>query len=202
MSCAAPIPLNLLWNAAAARAFETGIKQLDVRGSDSYLPPVQDVNRPVDGAGRSPNAPAPHTDTPLHGVTEATVWRHTHLPLVPDSLLMVLTLLFSAVPPLFLCRLRSAGGRSHPCSTWPASSSVSLCRAARLSQEFSLPLAGADALPPAAPGHHNDTIHPGPGWKCSFNFWERFGASVWILCGLLQVFFFNNNLSAPSPELR
>lgn len=43
---------------------------------------LYDVNRPVDGAWRSPYAPTPHTDTPLHGVTEPTVRWHTHLSLV------------------------------------------------------------------------------------------------------------------------
>lgn len=174
--------------ARAPRAFQpscscvrVGMKQLDVRGNDSYLPPVYDVNGAVDGAGRPPNAPAPRADTPLRGVTAPAVCRHAHLPLVPALSERVLTLLFPAVPPLFLCGFRSAGGRSHPRSTWPASSSVSLCRAARLSaasREFSLPLAGADALPPAAPGRHGDAIHPGRGLKVSFNFWVTSGASV------------------------
>jgi len=33
------------------------------------------------GTRRSPYAPAPHSDTPLHGGTEATVCWHTHLSL-------------------------------------------------------------------------------------------------------------------------
>lgn len=142
------------------------VKQLDVRVGDvTVLPPVflYDVNRPVDGAWRSPHAPTPHTETLLHGVTEPTVGRHTHLSLV-HSLCELLTLLFSAVPPRFLYRLLSACGRSHPCETWPSSSSVRLSTA---SQEFSLPLAGVGALTPA---HNHHGIHSTQRLKFSFKF--------------------------------
>lgn len=123
------------------------IKQLDVRGNDSYLPPVflYDVNGPVDGAGRSPNAAAPHTDTPLHGVTEPTVCRHTHLPSVPS-------LLTRPHPPL-LSR-PAALPLSVPLSWRPLSSLLNLARVL-----LSLALSGCPAL------HGLPGVVITPGWS-------------------------------------
>lgn len=199
----------------APRAFEpgcfyvrVGVKQLDVRGNGSYLPPVflYDVNGPVDGAGRSPNAPAPHTDTPLHGVTEPAVCRHTHLPFVP-------ALLTGPHPPL-LCR-PAALPLSVPLSWRPLSSLPNLARVL-----LSLALSGCPALhgPPGVlitPGWSGRSTTGGsrtrqrrnpsrPGLESLRqllgNVWSERLGSWWTPPGVF--FCNNNNLSAPSPELR
>lgn len=186
-----------------------GIKQLDVRGNDSYLPPVflYDVNRPVDGAGRSPNAPAPHADTPLHGVTEPTVCRHTHLPLVP-------ALPTGPHPPL-LCR-PAALPLSVPLSWRPLSSLLDLAGVL-----VSLAPSGCPALS-GLPGvlitpgwsgrsttggsrtrrRRRNPSRPGLGRLLQLlgEVWSERLDSLWTPPGFF--FFNNNNLSAPSPELR
>lgn len=153
---------------------------------------LNDVNRPVDGAWRSPHAPTPHTDTPLHGATEATVGWHTHLPLVHSLTLR------TPHPPL-LCRPLSL-----PLSLQPLSSLLNLARVL-----VCLALSGCPA-PHGFPG-----VLITPGWSgrtttsgsrtqqpCNpFHSLLEILLQIWINscipCRRLQVFKNNNNLSAP-----
>lgn len=96
----------------------------------------------------------------------------TLISLFESTFSLSLTLLFSAVPPRFLCGSLSACGRSHPRETWPpASCSVRLPTPSR---QFSLPLlAGAGALPPPAPGRGNLGIHSARCLKFPFQIWIK-----------------------------